>query len=61
MSYNLGLLGQQSAIPATLIVVGLLWVASVIYTVGRVIFSVFILPGASVRDEKKVANTSESC
>lgn len=48
MAYDLGLLGQQDAISATLIVIGLLSVASVLYTVGRVILSVFVLPGKPV-------------
>lgn len=48
MSYDLGLLGQQSTASAALILIGLLSVASVLYTVGRVLLSVFVLPGKPV-------------
>lgn len=52
MGYDLGLLGQQSTISAALILIGLLSVASALYTVGRVILSVFVLPGTPVCSER---------
>lgn len=48
MGYDLGPLGQQSALTTVLIGVGGLSLASIIYTVGRVLLSTFVLPGKSV-------------
>jgi len=48
MSIDLGPLGTQNALSTLLIGVGALSLASVIYTVARVLLSTFILPGQSV-------------
>jgi len=48
MSIDLGPLGTQNALSTLLIGVGALSFASVIYTVGRVLLSTFVLPGQSV-------------
>jgi len=48
MGYDLGPLGQQSALTTVLIGAGALSLASIIYTVSRVLLSTFILPGKSV-------------
>lgn len=55
MGYNLGPLGQQSTVSAVLVLVGLLSVASALYTVGRVLLSVFVLPGQPVRGEQPLS------
>lgn len=49
MTYNLGPLGQQTAFSAAILFIGLLSVGSVLYTVTKVLLSIFILPGKSVR------------
>jgi len=53
MGYDLGPLGHQSALTTVLIAVGALSLASIVYTVGRVLLSTFILPGQSVSKDLK--------
>jgi hypothetical protein len=49
MLFNLGLLGQQSISSTALLGVGALTLASIAFTIVRVLLSTFILPGTSVR------------
>lgn len=48
MTIDLGPLGQQSTLSAVLLGLGVLSLASVFYNVGRVLLSIFVLPGKPV-------------
>lgn len=48
MTIDLGPLGQQTAFSTVLLAVGVLSLASVVYNVGRVLLSIFVLPGKPV-------------
>lgn len=54
MSYDLGPLGQQSAASAFVLIVGVLTLASVAFTLTRVLLSTFVLPGKSVSSSGKM-------
>ena len=48
MSIDLGPLGQQNALSAMLVLIGATYLSYVVYIVGRVLLSTFVLPGQSV-------------
>lgn len=48
MTYDLGPLGQQTALSATLLLAGFVSVVSVLFTVTKVLLSIYVLPGKQV-------------
>lgn len=59
MAFDLGPLGQQNGISTALIGIGAFSLASVLYTIGRVLLSVFVLPGKSVGAEMSTSTAED--